>query len=62
MRFKEAKLTDKDWKSCIDKNGILNMEKWGRLEHKKALEQGLTNIENYDEYDSFKKTFGRPWM
>ena len=62
MRFKEVILTEEEWDSCIDENEILNIEKWGRLRHKKALEQGLTNIKDYKEYDNFIKTFGRPWI
>ncbi len=62
MKFKNADLTKKDWKSCIGEDRHLNVEKYSIIEYKRALEQGLTNIEDYKEYNNFRNTFGRPWM
>lgn len=62
MVFKEAELSKEDWDSCIDKDEILDIGKYCRIEHKRALEQGLTNIEDFDEYLNLKTTLSRPWM
>lgn len=55
-------LTQEEIDQCKDKNGILDRDRFLRMEHKKELELGITNIGDFKEWESITSTFSRPWM